>query len=350
MKLSFIDSLQDSSQRGGAYLRIKAIKKIYESLGLELDVHFSNEFKTETSLSTILKSFYYGKDTRILFRDCKQTIAPSDFIHFDNLRHFNWKLAPKNSKVIYNAHNLEFENYFGRIGSSTKKSRFIKYELDKIESSFLTFVCSHREKRELTRLRPTLREKVFILPNLVDSSDYTVSENKKIISFIGTLDYFPNVEAINYLCKVLMAELPKKIKEEYEFVIAGRSPLPGQKEMCEQAGFTFKTDLSSEQISELFSQTAISLVPLEHGSGTRLKIVESIFSGAVVLSTALGREGIKSEGIVESSLGRFPETLLDITESQKTITPQIMSDFKKDFDTSTWIAENSSRLKEILKI
>lgn len=350
MKLTFIDSLQDSSQRGGAYLRIKAIKEVYESLGLDLDVHYSSEFNTETTISTLLKSFYYGKCARILFKKCSHSLAQSDFIHFDNIRHFNWNFSPNKGRIIYNAHNLEFENYFDRNSKDSKKNRFINYELDKIESSYLTFVCSKREKRTLVGLRSKLREKVFVLPNLVDSSNYSSSQEKKVISFIGTLDYFPNTQAINYLCKVFMPEISDTIKKEFEFVIAGRSPMEGQREMCEQAGFSFRTDLSGKEISKLFADTAVCLVPLEHGSGTRLKIIESIFSGAVVLSTGLGREGIKSEGIVEASLGHFPEALSKIIDSKKVITTEVMEEFKKGFDTKTWIRLNNSYLKEALKI
>ena len=62
-------------------------------------------------------------------------------------------------------------------------------------------------------------------------------------------------------------------------------------------------------MKKLHAQTKVLLVPLFNGSGTRLKIVEALFSGASVLSTQIGAEGIESKFIKISSVENFSQQL-----------------------------------------
>ena len=117
--------MENEHQRGGAYLRVRSIEKLYQKAGFNVQMVYRNSIKAHTTWKTHLKSLKYGRNVKGLFTEADVTLPEGDILHLDNLRYFNWDLKPAYSKIIYNAHNLENENYFGRT-SSLKKTFFKK--------------------------------------------------------------------------------------------------------------------------------------------------------------------------------------------------------------------------------
>ena len=108
-------------------------------------------------------------------------------------------------------------------------------------------------------------------------------------------------------------------------------------------------NLTQEEIFKIFAQTKLLLVPLIEGSGTRLKIVEAIFSGAHVLSTPLGAEGINSELINISELNAFEDNFKKIIESDLgQINKEIAPSFWNEFDLDQWNKMNGSKIKQAI--
>lgn len=350
-KCIFLSSLLNREQRGGAFLRNKAIISIYEWLGYEVEIIYRESIQETGRLSSLLKSLYYGSAVRSLFTRAQVDIQDCDLLHIDHLRYLNWNFnfLGKKPFILYNAHNLEFESYFAECDRHTPQAlRFKKYELEMIKSVDLTLVCSKREQTILLNNRPDLQSKTFVLPNLVDQGDYELcrSGDKKYVSFIGTLDYYPNIQAVNFICDDLYPALDQSTLGHYQFVIAGRSPSQEIKNKCRACGIELRENLSDQEILELYAQTYISLVPLMHGSGTRLKVLESLFSGAHVLSTPLGREGIEGDEIITCDLEHFAKAIEEIIVEQKTVT--ISDTFKEHYDTKSWFDKERERLKVAL--
>ncbi|MBT3583721.1 MAG: glycosyltransferase family 4 protein [Halobacteriovoraceae bacterium] len=350
MNISFYTYLTEDEKFGGSQLRNKAVLKIFKALGHEVKITYRTKNQSHPSILTYLKGLLYGLNTRTLFNTAHSTLAESDYIHFDNLQFFNWTFNRPLPPIIFNTHDLQFENFGGRDNSS-KPHRLIKYELQKMRQSHLVFVCSTREKNLICQHALDLEDKIFVLPNLVDGDNFCPPTDiqKDTISFIGTLGYFPNQEAIKFLCNSFMPSLTNETKSKYRFVIAGRGPLDGQKELAEKAGFEFMTDLTSEELSNLLHRTKVSLVPLSHGSGTRLKILEAVFSKALVLSTPLGTEGIESNLVTVASLSEFASRLENLLQSEPIQEKKALERFYQEFDTMSWFANNKSKLIEKLK-
>lgn len=348
MKLAYISSLDENVTSGGAHLRITAIKRIYQLLGLDCDEYYNDWPKNTFSLLPYLQSLYYGKQTRILFKRKNLVIKDTPIIHLDNIRQFYWLDDPK-SFLIYNAHNLEFENFYGREESSFKR-RFEEYELDRIAQSDLTMVCSERERSILLAKRPKLSSKIITVPNLINKDHYQAypQEEKKTILFVGTLDYFPNIKAVEYLCREFDSSITPAHQGNFEFVIAGRNPTQEVREMVARSNFILKENLSFEQMKDLFAKTYLHLVPLMHGSGTRLKIVEAIFSKGLVLSTPLGREGIQSQNIIEAPIENFSDEFLRIMNHTPSFDESESEYFQNSWDIDSWFKDNEQILRDKL--
>lgn len=172
--------LLHANQRGGQYLRVKAVRKIYESIDVEVSEHYSRQIKVSTSLVTHFYNYYYGKSVGALFRNASVIIPENTILHLEQLSQLRQSFNPKIKRpIVYNAHNLEFEfeNYDGRI-LDNKPKRFIEFELSQLNLASLIFVCSQRQLDILNELYPIVAEKCFVLPNLVDKNDYHIAKEK----------------------------------------------------------------------------------------------------------------------------------------------------------------------------
>jgi glycosyltransferase involved in cell wall biosynthesis len=69
-----------------------------------------------------------------------------------------------------------------------------------------------------------------------------------------------------------------------------------------------------ENINNYISQAKISIIPLLHGSGTRIKILEAMALKTLVISTSKGAEGIDHENsiIIADRAGDFKNEILNV--------------------------------------
>lgn len=343
--ISMMTQLNNPDQRGGAYLRVHAIKSVYESLGFNTQLHYQDNFQTRHTLRSLYQSLKFNPKTRVMFKTSKTPIPSADYLHLDNLRHFSWQYD-HSIPLLYNAHNLEFENYFNRV-ESNESHAFRDYEFKQMNKAKCIWLCSQREKDILNQALPETTEKSYVIPNLVEENHY-YSLEKKYISFIGTLDYYPNILAVDYLLDVLIPNLKDHDKANLEFIIAGRNPSQQQIEKCKERGVRLLQNLSQEEILKLFAQTKILLVPLTEGSGTRLKILEGIFSKSFILSTPLGAEGITSRNITISELDQFQNSLIRLISQTKESELEIENSFRNHFDISHWIQLNKDQINKAI--
>lgn len=337
--MAIMSSLSNSAQCGGGALRFNSIVEIYKKLGFEITIFYMDSWNPRRTLKGEWGRFLYQSDVRILFSCEKVDLSGFQFIHFDNLRFFQWNIIrDEESILIYNAHNLEYESYYPRFEQNNKgQKRFVDYEISQLKKTDNILVCSKREKSSLIDQKID-ENNIFVIPNLVDKQSYYATEPKKTILFLGSLDYLPNIRAVDFICERFYPKLPRDIKEKFDFVIAGRNPSEKIRKKIATTSITLKENLTSDKVYKLLSKSLFSLVPLDHGSGTRLKIVESLFSGAKILSTPLGAEGFENNSNISiSSLENFVEKFLKLlNEEKKEII--ISNEFYRNNDLYSWIS------------
>jgi glycosyltransferase involved in cell wall biosynthesis len=114
-----------------------------------------------------------------------------------------------------------------------------------------------------------------------------------ILTFVGKLDYIPNARAVEYIAgrigPAVWAHYP-----EARFVVVGQGSETLTKYRRDGIIFTGFVDARAAQrpnLSDYLSASDVVLVPLDSGSGTRLKIVEAASNARPVVSTRIGAEG-----------------------------------------------------------
>ncbi|MGC8803015.1 MAG: glycosyltransferase family 4 protein, partial [Bacteroidales bacterium] len=113
---------------------------------------------------------------------------------------------------------------------------------------------------------------------------------QRAIMFLGALDWAPNQEGLIWFVEKVwprvLAQNPYII-----FHIAGRNaPIWMQKKLSTVRNVLFHGEV--EKSSEFLAIADIMVVPILSGSGMRVKIIEAMAHGKIVITTTIGAEGI----------------------------------------------------------
>lgn len=134
---------------------------------------------------------------------------------------------------------------------------------------------------------------VLTIPTGVDTDYYSangkISEKKQIV-FVGAMDWLPNNDAIFYFLEKIFPIIQKE-DPDVNFVIVGRNPSP----QLERFAKTFSNVTVTgwvEDTRPYISDSAVFIVPIRIGGGTRMKIFEGMAMGKAIVSTTVGAEGL----------------------------------------------------------
>jgi polysaccharide biosynthesis protein PslH len=148
---------------------------------------------------------------------------------------------------------------------------------------------SQLDKNLLMNINPRLH--VDVIPNGVDIQKYQPLAIKNVLPsllFIGNMGYPPCVDAAIYFCKEIFPLILRR-NDAVNLWIVGRNPRP---EVLNLKSYNVHVTGRVVDVIPYYQLSAVSVVPLRAGGGTRLKILESMALGRPVVSTTIGCEGL----------------------------------------------------------
>ena len=211
-------------------------------------------------------------------------IEGASWIFYSFLVFFLLKLIFIKSKIIYISHSIESE-------IRKKFSNTFIYLLTKyLEGLMFKYVdiSTSVSKYEKSKIKKLYNVNTILYPNAINI-DYKVGIKKitkDYILYSGSYLYRPNKNAIDYLnnniMPILLTKHPKiklvltggGFKKKYPWVIN-------------------KNIIPKKELYNLIYHSKCLCVPLKFGSGTRIKIIEALSIGAIVISSSKGIEGIE---------------------------------------------------------
>jgi glycosyltransferase involved in cell wall biosynthesis len=111
--------------------------------------------------------------------------------------------------------------------------------------------------------------------------------NEQQLFHLGAMDWLPNIQGVQWFCHAIWPEIHLQFPE-FKFILAGHGgPAGFDKRQAE--GIYWKEAPDTRTFME---HEGILVVPLRSGSGIRVKIIEALSLGKVVITTSVGLEGI----------------------------------------------------------
>ena len=207
-------------------------------------------------------------------------------------------IIPKNIFRIYSAYDVSSVSFFRRLFTKN----FIKfilsfwflievwiYELVHIKNFNISVFMSMNDE--------SISHKLFgDFKSIISENGLTINsttkgkfrEDKSIlnIGFIGSINHPPNMDAINFIINEIYPRIGRQIK--YRFFIAGNPNIKLPRNSFINLGIV-------EDLSTFFGKIDVLIAPIFSGSGTRIKILDSLSYGIPVISTSIGIEGLPYE-------------------------------------------------------
>lgn len=268
-------------------------------------------------------SYHISRFDHQVFRDA--LIEMLSTIKFDHIVLESIYLAPyiadirkhSQAKIILRSHNVEYK-IWSRIVEETSnpfKKQYLKYLTNKLKRyelkqiSSVDMIASVSEvDNQLFRQELGQLQAIHLPIGLdVDAYKKEKADNGSLfnVGFIGSLDWQPNINGLKWFLKEVW---PLVEDEDVHLNIAGRNP---SEDIFKHQ--SYRTHVLGEIpcAKSFMCQQDLMIVPLFSGSGTRVKILESMACESPVLSTSIGAEGIPVNNIEHILLADSAEDFAD---------------------------------------
>jgi len=135
-------------------------------------------------------------------------------------------------------------------------------------------------------------ERITVVPTGVDLAQYSpspgASATAPLVTFVGAMDWEPNIDGVEFFCGEIWPLIQSEVPEA-RFRIVGRNP---GRRVQRWASERVEVTGQVASVVEHLRQSAVVIVPLRIGGGTRLKIYEAMATAKPIVSTTVGAEGL----------------------------------------------------------
>ncbi len=202
------------------------------------------------------------------------------------------------------------------IESARSKLDALEFEASKLEAYedqlwpqfSMRTVVSKLDGEIIDRRAPGV--KTLVVSNGINTRTIQPFEDNPIprILFMGTLNYFPNIDGVTYLIQKIMPEVWHH-NPTIGCWIAGAGASSQIYDLTQDPRIKIISD--PEQMEEVAKECCCTIVSLRIGGGTRIKILHSMAMGLPVISTSLGCEGLDMVDGQHLLIRDQPETLAE---------------------------------------
>lgn len=218
-------------------------------------------------------------------------------------------------KSVLSTHNIETDIWnrrseYGRsaiakVFFADQARRMRRFEQRAFERADMVTTVSEDDER---RAREWGARHTRIVPNGVDPGyfhvDGTTERDPRRFVFLGSLDWFPNEDAIRDLIERVLP----LVRSDITLEVVGRNPSSSLRSLI-SAAKRVKLHADVSDVRPFLSRAGGMLVPLRIGGGSRIKILEALASQLPVISTTVGAEGLGLESDREIVIADAPEQI-----------------------------------------
>lgn len=323
--------------RDGARVANDSLLKSFGPLCEQLDILMFNENETEKDVALYQKTYsakniyFIQKTTQVSKKDkIKQLIKGFvshpflpvttsyfskheklaknifennyDVIVFDGLHSYRLLDSIKtNAKIIYRAHNVEGDlwstaasktkNPFFKLGLLWQGSLMHAFEKKLIQRASRVWSIASEDQKRFIELYPSEEKKIDVIPVGLEFTEQQKLISEKTIEeiqllFLGKMDWGPNKDGLKWFLEEIW---PKVTNKNLKLHLVGSGDSKWLNDLKNQKGIQFHGFV--KDIAPFYSESDYSIIPIRYGSGTRIKVIESISKGLPIISTEMGVQG-----------------------------------------------------------
>ena len=202
-----------------------------------------------------------------------------------------WTLFQHNvESVIWERHAQSGKTAAHRAYFKLQAKRMFEWE-QKVCRSVSQVIAVSETDEKLMRSRFGI-EQVSSVPTGVDVEYFERPKSSSLLYdlvFVGSMDWMPNVDGMRWFLAHVFP-LIRRQKPDCRLAIVGRNPPQTLLDAAKDPHITVTGTVPD--VRPFLWQSALSIVPLRVGGGTRLKIFEAMAAGTPVVSTTIGAEGL----------------------------------------------------------
>ncbi len=208
------------------------------------------------------------------------------------------------AKIAMRAHNVEHEiwervalnarSFFKKWYLRRQNRSLRKFEIACLAEYDILLAITERDLGIFKNLG--FHNESVVAPVGIPTTNYPFDDaafsRKASLAFIGALDWMPNQEGVEWFIGNVWPEL-RKSHESLRLEIAGKNA-PGWLRKKQPDGVLFLGEV--ESAVDFINSHQILVAPLFSGSGIKVKVLEGMALGRVVITTPVGAEGIPAVG------------------------------------------------------
>jgi glycosyltransferase involved in cell wall biosynthesis len=158
--------------------------------------------------------------------------------------------------------------------------------------------------------------RISVVPTGVDLAQFRYDPNYEpdspFVVFTGSMDWNPNIDGVEFFCDKIWPLILARIPDA-RFRIVGRDP---DSRVFNLASSSVEVTGSVPSIVSHLRESAVFVVPLRIGGGTRIKIYEAMAMGKATVSTTIGAEGLDvrdgSDILLADDPSRFADSVCSL--------------------------------------
>ena len=288
------------------FVDLPTVERVFSPFGKVYTVEVDNRIKPvdallnlATSESYIIKRFVSQPYTQALVALLQAN--EYDVVHIDGLppaAYIDVVRQHSKAKVSMRAHNVEHviwqriaemeTNPLRKIYVGIQAKRLREFELAAIKKCDLVMAISKEDGDTIKAAVPNAVTRIVPAGMDISAEVVNASYNPLDLCFIGSFDWMPNLQGIDWFMKEVWAELVKQYPN-IQFSIAGKQ-MPAHVHALKSANLNPVGEVPDAK--QFILQHGLMVVPIVSGSGIRIKILEGMALGKTIIATPIAAEGL----------------------------------------------------------
>jgi glycosyltransferase involved in cell wall biosynthesis len=380
MNLLFLTEIAPFPPNGGEKLRSYGLLKLLS--GLNLTVHaitgnrpinkseqeffpgirfYPHDFHKRGSGSRLIRYFHrfsLEKELVTLINTILQnnTIDVA-FIDYQFFGQYIGLFKKRKIPVIYGTHNAQAVLIYQNPALSLKNrmSRFTDYRVNRFHERYYfrkadaCIVVSENDRKYHAGF--INQDKIFVIPNFLIESNYACSSPVKDNYILMTANFkaFQNTYGLEWFIREVWNH---ELSDKTRLLLVGLGSKEIFNVLKEKYNFSNVSAFGeADDLKPFIEKARVSIVPLLHGSGSRLKCLEAMALKTQLVSTGKGAEGILHNNsiLLADTPGDFRNELLRVIELKTDMTEKAYRAFMENYSLSPNMKVFANIIKTLVK-